>query len=75
MREKPIRSGVLAAMIATFALAGCSSVAELPYPNLSEIVPASGPSLSPEERAALIEDLKKEQQTHKESATKDIEAR
>lgn len=75
MREKAIFSGILAGAFAALALGGCSSVAEMPYPKLSEIVPASGPSLSPEERAAMIEDLKKEQQTHKDAATKDIETR
>jgi uncharacterized membrane protein len=66
---------MVAIIIATLGLAGCSSVAEMPYPKLSEIVPAAGPSLSKEERAALIEDLKKEQQTHKVEATKAIETR
>ncbi len=81
MRDKPTKSGVPASVgvmtiiIAAFALAGCSSVAEMPYPKLSEIVPASGPSLSKDERAAMIEDLKKEQQTHKIEATKTIETR
>jgi len=68
-------SGMLAAAMVALALGGCSSVSELPYPKLSEIVPASGPTLSPEERAAMIEDLKKEQQTHKDAAAEDIEAR
>jgi uncharacterized protein YceK len=75
MRDKPIRAGVLAVMLGTLALAGCSSVAELPFPKLGEIVPADGPSLSPEQRAAVIEDLKKEQQTHEAEATKAIETR
>ncbi len=75
MRDTSIRAGVLAVMLAVLALAGCSSVAELPFPKLGQIVPAEGPTLSPEERAAVIEELKKEQQTHAAEATKAIETR
>lgn len=75
MRDKSLLTGAVAAVIAAMMLAGCSSVSEIPYPNLAEITPAEDPSLSPEERAAMIEDLKQDQQTHEAAATEAIEKR
>lgn len=75
MRDNTTLKGAIAALAAAFLLSGCSSVAEIPYPNLSEIVRGEAPSLSPEERAAMIEELKQEQQTHKAAAVEDIEKR
>ncbi len=74
MRDKSVVKGVAAAA-AALMLAGCSSVSEIPYPNLAEITPAEDPSLSEEERAAMIKDLKQDQQTHKATATAAIEKR
>jgi len=67
--------GVAAAATAALMLAGCSSVGEIPYPDLTEITSAEDPSLSPDERSAMIEDLKQDQKTHKASATAAIEKR
>ncbi|RIA47212.1 hypothetical protein [Dichotomicrobium thermohalophilum] len=75
MRDKSALKGAATAAIAVLMLAGCSSVSEIPYPELAEITPAEDPSLSPEERAAMIEDLKQDQQTHKAAATAAIEKR
>jgi outer membrane murein-binding lipoprotein Lpp len=75
MRDKSVLTGAVATVIAAMMLAGCSSVSEIPYPNLAEITRAEDPSLSPEERAAMIEDLKQDQQTHEAAATEAIEKR
>jgi len=75
MRDKSVLKGIAAVLLVCLALAGCSSVSEIPYPDLSEITPAKDPSLSEEERSAMIEDLKQEQATHKASATAAIENR
>ncbi len=75
MRDKSVLKGAAAAVMAALMLAGCSSVSEIPYPNLAEVTPAGAPSLSPDQRAAMIEDLKQDQQTHKADATAAIEKR
>jgi len=75
MRDRSIIGGTVAAFVAALALAGCSSVADLPYPKLGEIVPAEDSSLSPEEKAAMIEDLKRDRKTHEAAASQDIESR
>ena len=67
--------GTAVAVIAACGLIGCSSVSEIPYPDLVDITPAEDPSLSPEERAAVIEDLEQDQKTHKASTTAAIENR
>ena len=64
-----------AALTAAFLAAGCSSVAELPYPKLSEVVRPEDPTLSKAERAALIEELESDQKTHKAEAETEIEKR
>lgn len=74
MRDKSTVRGAFAALAAAALLAGCS-VSDLPYPKLSEIVPGKDASLSDEEKAAMIEELKKDQKTHKASAEADIEKR
>lgn len=75
MRDKSVLKGAAAAAVAAGLLAGCSSVSEIPYPNLAEVTRAEDPGLSPEERTAMIEDLKQDQQTHKAAATAAIEER
>jgi hypothetical protein len=75
MTHKSVVGGVLSVLVAAVALGGCSSVADLPYPKLSEIVPAEDPSLSPEEKAAMIEDLERDRNTHEDAASQDIESR
>ena len=75
MRDMSGAGGLMAALIGALAVSGCSSVAEMPYPDLSRIVSVEGPSLSEEERAAMIETLKHDQQTHKDQAAEDIEKR
>jgi len=72
MRDKSLLAAFTAAIMALL-LVGCSSVTEAPYPNLGEITPAEDPSLSPEERATMIEELKQERQTHKASTSAAIE--
>ena len=67
--------GAIVALLATLMLGGCSSVSDIPYPKLSDIVPVDEPRLSAEERAAMIDDLQRDQQTHKAAATTDIETR
>jgi len=67
--------GPAAALMAAFLVAGCSSVAELPYPKLSEVVRPEDPTLSKTERAELIEELQAEQKTHKAEAESEIETR
>jgi len=75
MRDDTVLKGAAAAAIAALMLGGCSSVSEIPYPDLADITSTEDPSLSPEERAAMIEDLKQDQQTHEASATAAIEKR
>lgn len=74
MRDSSIVRGAFAALAAAVLLAGCG-VSDLPYPKLSEIVPGEDASLSDDEKAAMIEELKKDQKTHKTSAEADIEKR
>jgi len=75
MRDKSLFGGAAAALMAALTLGGCSSVAGIPYPKLGDIVRAEGPSLSAEERAAMIENLKHDQESHEASATETIESR
>jgi len=75
MSAKSVIAISVTAALSAAVLSGCSSVAEMPYPKLSDIVPAEGPSLSKEEKAAMIEELKQDQKTHKDAATADIESR
>ncbi len=75
MRDKSIVASAIAAVMGALMLAGCSSVSEVPYPDLGEITAAEDPSLTPEERAAMIETLKRDQQTHKASTKAAIETR
>ncbi len=67
--------GAIAALLATLLLGGCSSVADIPYPKLGDIVSVDQPTLSDEERAAMIADLQRDQENHKAAATADIETR
>ncbi|MFP3920173.1 MAG: hypothetical protein ACLFPA_09620 [Dichotomicrobium sp.] len=74
MRDNSIGRGAFAALAAAVLLAGCS-VSDLPYPKLGEIVRGEDASLSDEEKAAMIEELKNDQKRHRASAEADIEKR
>lgn len=73
MREagKVLLRVVLAGSLAS--LGGCTGLPELPYPKLAQIVKVKTETLTAEEQQKLIEELKREQKTHEESAVEQIE--